>query len=186
MPILAAEPMILPDDLIQVANERLEAGDRWWAMYTLARREKELMRRLRAMKISHYCPLVPRRTKSPAGRVRMAHIPLFGSYVFVLGDETVRHQSLTTNCISQCLDVVDPTRLTFDLSQVQRLIACNAPLTPEARLQPGRCVRIRSGPMMGLEGIVAKRRGKDWLVISLEFLKQGVSVLLEDYQVEAI
>lgn len=186
MPILAPEPMILPADLLQVADERLGGGERWWAMYTLARREKELMRRLRALKVSHYCPLVPKRTKSPAGRMRMSHIPLFSSYVFVLGDEAARHLSLTTNCVSQCLEVVSPKRLTFDLLQVQKLVESNAPLTPEARLLPGRRVRIRSGPMMGLEGLISKRRGKDWLVISLEFLQQGVSVLLEDYQVEAI
>jgi transcription antitermination factor NusG len=186
MPILALEPTMLPPDLLQAADERLEQGEHWWAMYTLARREKELMRRLRALQVSHYCPLVQKRTKSPAGRLRTSYIPLFSSYVFILGDEATRHLALTTNCVSQCLQVVSPKRLTFDLSQVKRLIESNAPLTPEARLQPGNRVRIRSGPMMGLEGIVDKRRGKDWLVIALEFLQQGVSVLLEDYQVEAV
>jgi transcription antitermination factor NusG len=186
MPILTAEPTILPDDLLQIAEERLEQGERWWALYTLSRREKELTRRLRALNVSHYCPVVLKRTKSAGGRVRSSYIPLFSSYVFMLGDEAARHLALTTNCVSQCLEVVLPKRLTFDLQQVQKLIASNAPLTPEARLLPGRRVRIRTGPMMGLEGMIEKRRGKDWLVIALEFLQQGVSVMLEDYQVEAI
>ena len=186
MPILAAEPTMLPDDLMSIATDRLAAGETWWVMHTLARQEKELTRRLRSLQIAHYCPLVKHRTKSAAGRIRVSHVPLFSSYVFVLGDESARYRSLTTKCVAQCLQVADAPRMTFDLSQIKRLIDSNAPLTPEARLQPGRRVRIRSGPMMGLEGVVTKRRGKDWLVISLAFLQQGASVLLEDYQVEAI
>ena len=37
-----------------------------------------------------------------------------------------------------------------------------------------------------LEGIVVKRRGKDWLVVAVRFLQQGASVLLEDFQVEPL
>jgi transcriptional antiterminator RfaH len=66
------------------------------------------------------------------------------------------------------------------------LIALDAPLTLEARIEPGRRVRVRSGPMTGLEGLVVKRRGKDWLVVAVEFLGQGASVLLEDFQVEPL
>jgi transcriptional antiterminator RfaH len=186
MPILPAEPMMFPLDLFRVAEECPNVDERWWAMYTLARREKELMRRLQSLRISHYCPLVKHRTKSAAGRVRVAHVPLFSGYVFVLGTELARYKTLTTNCVAQCLEVPDSRQLLFDLSQIHRLIESDAPLTPEARIQPGRRVRIRSGPMIGLEGVVVKRRGKEWLVVALEFLQQGVSALLEDYQVECI
>ena len=66
------------------------------------------------------------------------------------------------------------------------MIALEAPLTPEARIESGRRVRVRSGPMRDLEGVVLKRRGRGWLVVAVDFLQQGVSVLLEDYQLEAI
>lgn len=186
MPILSAEPMIFPVDLLQIGEERVATGDIWWAMHTLARREKELMRRLRSMEIAHYCPLIKRRTKSPAGRVRVSHVPLFSGYVFVLGTELHRYKAMTTNCVARCLQVGDPLRLLFDLRQIQRLIEIDAPLTPEARIQPGRRVRVRSGPMMGLEGVVLKRRGKDRLMVALEFLSRGASVLLEDYHLECV
>ncbi len=73
-----------------------------------------------------------------------------------------------------------------DLQQIRRLIELDAPLTIEARIEPGRRVRVRSGSMAGLEGTVTKRRGKDWLVVAVEFLQQGASVLLEDFQVEPL
>lgn len=182
MPILAAEPMLYPADLLVSAEQR--AQGQWWVMHTLARQEKELMRRLRGLSIHHYCPLIKRRTKSPNGRLRVSHVPLFSSYVFVLADEQQRYQAMATNCIARSLEVCDADRFLTDLMQIQRLVETEAPLTPEKRIRRGQRVRVRSGAMLGLEGTVVNRRGKNWLVVSLEFLQQGASVLLEDAQVE--
>jgi transcriptional antiterminator RfaH len=186
MPILPGEPDIYPPELLDRVGDSDLSGGQWWAMYTLARREKELMRRLRAFDIPFYSPLVAKRTRSPGGRVRQSFVPLFASYVFMFGDSQQRHQALTSNCISRTLSVPDATGLVHDLQQIRRLIALDAPLTVEARIEPGRRVRVRSGSMAGLEGTVVKRRGKDWLVVAVEFLQQGASVLLEDFQVEPL
>src|SRR5262245_40955635 len=102
-------------------------------MYTLARREKELMRRLRALDVPFYSPLVARRTRSPGGRVRQSYVPLFASYVFVFGDDQARLQALATNCVSRTLSVPDGAQLVHDLRQIRRLIELDAPLTVEAR-----------------------------------------------------
>jgi transcriptional antiterminator RfaH len=182
MPILSAEPDLFPLTLL----DDTASGEPWWVIYTLARREKELMRRLRSLGVGHYGPLLRQRGRSPAGRRRESYIPLFPSYVFVRGDDFARQQALSTRCVSRTLAVPDAPRLVRDLKQVCRLLASDAPLAPEARLEPGRRVRVRSGSMLGLEGTVVKRRGKDWLVVAVEFLQQGVSVLLEDFQVEAV
>lgn len=186
MPILPSEPDIFPADLLQQPIAAEDSGAQWWVLYTLARREKELMRRLRGMGIPFYAPVVSKRTRSPGGRTRESFVPLFNSYVFLRGTNEDRQRALTTNCISRCLDVPDAPQLVHDLRQIHRLIALDAPLTIEARIEPGRRVRVRSGPMSGLEGRVVQRRGKDWLVVAVEFLGQGASVLLEDFQVEPL
>jgi transcriptional antiterminator RfaH len=118
--------------------------------------------------------------------VRESFLPLFPSYVFLRGDDEARHLALATKCVSRTLAVPDGARLVYDLRQISRLLAGDAPLQPEARLESGRRVRVRSGSMLGLEGTVVKRRGGDWLVVAVEFLHQGVSVLLEDFQVEPL
>jgi transcriptional antiterminator RfaH len=182
MPILPAEPDIYPATLLDLD----EAASPWWAMYTLARREKELMRRLRALEVPFYAPLVCQRTRSPSGRTRQSYLPLFPGYVFVCGDGSARQAALTTNCVSRSLEVPDSARLIHDLRQIKRMIASDVALTPESRIEVGRRVRVRSGSMLGLEGTVVRRRGKDWLLVIVEFLQQGVSVQLEDFQVEAI
>jgi Transcription termination factor nusG len=187
MPILSAEPDMFPATLLEDnLSDAHASADSWWLVYTLARREKELMRRLRALGIGHYGPLLRRRSRSPAGRIRESFVPLFPSYVFLHGDAAARQQALATKCVSRTLAVPDGTGLVHDLQQVWRLLGSDVPLTPETRLEPGHRVRVRAGSMLGLEGTIVKRRGRDWLVVAVEFLQQGVSVLLEDFQVEPL
>ncbi len=187
MPILPKEPDVYPEDLLDESSTFQWTDDaKWWALYTLARREKNLMRRLRQMKVPFYGPLAPRKNRISSGRVRVSYIPLFTGYVFLRGDEEQRRLALTTNCVSRVLPVHDATDLVRDLRQIHRLIQCDAPLTPESRLQPGMSVRVRSGALAGMEGVVIKRRGKDRLLVSVEFLQQGASVALEDYEVELL
>ncbi len=183
MPILPREPDIFPADLFA---ESSTAGDEWWVLYTFARREKELMRRLRSLEIPHYGPMVRRQSRSPSGRARESYVPLLSGYVFLRGGEEQRYQALTTNCVSRCLVVGDVPQLLFDLRQIQRLIQSEAPLTPEARLAAGMRVRVRSGPLLGLEGTVVERRGQKQLLVAVQFIQAGASIQIGDYQVERI
>jgi transcriptional antiterminator RfaH len=184
MPLLALEPDLLPADLLDRSESPADYG--WWVLYTMSRREKELMRRLAASGTGFYGPLVKHRKRSPAGRVRTSHLPLFPGYVFLCGDEDARRGALATNCVSRCLAVSDSRRLVEDLRQIRRLIESNVPLTPEARLEPGQRIRVCSGSLRGLEGTVIKRHGQQRLLVAVEFLQQGASVQIEDCGVERI
>jgi transcriptional antiterminator RfaH len=186
VPILPKEPDVYPDTLLADCEAAAPDGREWFAIYTIARREKDFMRRLRQMAIPHYGPLIKRRSRSPSGRVRHSYVPLFPGYVFLLADAEQRQQAYTTNCISRCLPIPDVAQLVHDLRQIQGLIQLDAPLTPEARIQPGMLVRIKSGSMAGTEGTVIKRHGHERLVVAVTFLQQGASVLLEDVQLERL
>jgi transcriptional antiterminator RfaH len=43
---------------------------------------------------------------------------------------------------------------------------------------------VRSGALEGIEGTVVKRRGAQRLVVAVRFLNQGVSIELEDVDLE--
>ena len=186
MPILAREVDVFPEDLLIRDHSCGDGEIRWWAVYTRSRQEKELMRCLHAMEISYYCPIIPHRFRSPAGRVRTSYIPLFSNYVFMNCDGSDRYRALQTNVISQTLEVQNGLELTRDLRQIQRLIQLGAPMSLEARLQPGAPVRITQGPLKGLEGVVVKRFHESYLFVAVNFLQQGASVKLEDYEVKSI
>jgi transcription antitermination factor NusG len=142
------------------------------------------MRRLHALKTPFFGPLVAKRTRQPNGRVRTSHIPLFPGYVFLFGDNTQRHAAMTTNCVSRYLEVPNGGELRHDLQRIHQLIESGEPLTPEARIEPGRPVRIRSGVFAGMEGVVIRRANETRLVVAVNFLQRGASVQVDDCQVE--
>lgn len=185
MPILASQPDVFPADLLD-HWEPTSPDEKWWALYVLARREKRLMAQLHEAQVGYYGPLIPRKFRSPNGRKRTSYVPLFSGYVFLWGTEEDRFRALKTNCVSRSVHVVDGEELVRDLRQVQQMIRSKKPLTPEARLKPGMRVRVRSGSLENLEGVVIRRRGKDRLLVAVEFLQQGASVSIEDVQLERI
>ncbi|GIW94957.1 MAG: antitermination factor NusG [Pirellulaceae bacterium] len=186
MPILAKEIDCYPEDLFEWQNLGCETDRIWWALYTMARHEKELMRKLVPLGIPFYGPVIPKRTRSPGGRVRESHVPLFPGYVFIYGDHSQRYDALTTNCVSRYLPVADGVQLTEQLRQFRRLIEMGVPLTPEERLQPGDLVRVRRGRLAGIEGVVVRREGRTRLLVAVDFLRRGATLVLEDCDFEVI
>lgn len=185
MPILEREIDIYPEDLFDLTVQPDEESH-WWAVYTRSRQEKELVRALHNLEIPFYCPIIPHRHRSPAGRMRTSYIPLFSNYLFMYSDGFGRYRALQTNLISTTITVVDGLQLTHDLQQIKRLIELDIPLNIEAQLQPGRRVRIKSGSLTGIEGVILKREGRSHLQVAVNFLQQGASVKLEDFEVEPL
>ena len=89
-------------------------------------------------------------------------------------------------CILLCLAGQNSCACKDEAEVIHRLIDSGAPLTVESRLARGDRVRIRSGPLAGLEGTVLSRRGIRRLTVSVDFLQQGASVAVEDYMLETI
>ena len=179
MPIIKKEPDVYPSDLLDSQHPLGDDSWSWYCLYTLSRREKDLMRKLMSRQIACYCPVVAKRYRSPAGRLRTSYIPLFAGYVFMYGDETHQYFAMTTNCISRYQKVVD-ARFPEELRQIQTALSAGVPLTAEARLTRGQRVRVRSGHFKDFEGIVLRREGKTRLLLQLNFLEQGVSMELDE------
>jgi len=174
-------------DEADVALPGCDDGEhRWFAFYTLSRREKDLMRKLEEAAVPYYAPLISRRLRSPGGRTRMSFVPLFPGYVFSLVDDSQRRIALASNTIARCLPIVDAAEFVADMRGIKRLIDDDRPLTPEARLESGQPVRVRSGPLQGMEGMVVKRQGEQRLVVAVRFLNQGASIELEDVDLEPL
>ena len=184
MPILDQEKTLFPESLLE--GTPLESSLRhWWVLYARSRQEKAIARALLGREIPFYLPLV-RKTLRHRGKNRRSFVPLFCGYLFMYGSEEERGIALTTNRISQILDVPEQERLFCDLQRIQRLIATNAPLTAESRLAPGKRVRVKSGPFAGFEGTILRRHGETRLLVAVNFLQQGASVQIDDFMLEEI
>ena len=182
LPILPQEPDCYPHNLLDGDL----SSSMWWLLYTKSRQEKQLMRQLRRLEVPHYAPQITQRRRSPAGRIRTTFIPLFNNYVFLCGDNEVRYQAVCTGCVQKSTEITDTAELVRDLRQVRELIDMGVPLSVESRLEPGQHVRVRNGAFAGFEGIVLRRDQETRLLVSVRFMDQGVSVKLDDCQLEPL
>lgn len=183
MPILPQEPDCHPPDLL---DQEDRVNQMWWLAYTKSRQEKQLMRQLRELDIAHYGPQVAHRRRSPAGRIRTSYAPLFNNYVFICGNDEDRYEAVCTGRVQKVTAIKDVAEFVSDLRQIRDLINLGVPLTLESRLEPGQQVRVRSGAFAGYEGIILRREQETRLLVSVRFMEQGVSVKLEDCQLELI
>jgi transcriptional antiterminator RfaH len=175
MPILSAEPELFPDALF---DDPPDAGG-WLVAHTKPRQEKCLARRLVAAGLGFYLPCADRRTVV-RGRLLTSRVPLFAGYVFVRGTAADRGWVLGTGRVAAVVPVPDSDRLWADLRQVRRLLASGRPVFPEDRVEPGATVRVRTGPLAGLTGTVARHAGGRRFVVRVEFIGRGVAVELDD------
>lgn len=187
------EASVYPTDLLGDTRHRssefyvwddIEAEPyRWWLIHTRPRQERCLAADLRRREIPFYLPLVSGRRRR-GRRTEPWWQPLFSGYLAIYGDEPMRIATLETGRVVQALRVVEQQQFREDLERVHRLIASGAPVTREERLIPGDRVAVRSGPLVGLEGTVLHSATGRRLVVQVDFIQRGASVIANDFDLE--
>lgn len=135
--------------------------------------------------IGHYLPLV-NVTRRYGHRRRVSAVPLFPSYVFLFGPVEASYRAIETRRIAGVIQVADQTGLERELRDLRRMIELEKALDPYPYLRVGRAVRVRTGPMEGIEGMVDERLGLDRLILSVHTLGQSVAVEIDAALVEVL
>jgi len=175
------EDNIYPVNLFeQAAGERV-----WWVLHTKPRQEKALARQMLEAQIPFYLPLIKHKTVV-RGRLLQSYVPLFSGYLFLLAQMEERVVALATRRVVRSLEVPQQGDLRRDLAQVERLISSGLPVTPEQKLSPGKAVTIRTGPLAGLRGKIIREVSRRRFVVQVDFIRQGVSALLEEYMLAPV
>lgn len=184
----STEPVLdrqIEDQLEDVRLESYTNQRNWWLLYTKARQEKKVAKQLATRGVPHFLPVVDHVSLS-RGRKRTAKIPLFTGYLFLWGNDQDRIHALQTNRVCSIDKVADGEQLRSDLLTLASLIALDAPLTAEARLEIGQRVRVKSGLFAGFEGTVLKRCGKTRLFVAMEYMQMGTSMEIQDYLLDPV
>ncbi|MBI5192984.1 MAG: antitermination protein NusG, partial [Nitrospirae bacterium] len=69
---------------------------------------------------------------------------------------------------------------------LKRLLESKEALDLYPYLKEGQGVRIKNGPLAGVEGILVEKLGQHMLVLSVDILRQGVAVKIEASNVETV
>ena len=162
----------------------------WYAVYTQSRHEQKVNDRLLKKKIETFLPLIERWSRRKDGRKRI-HIPLFPGYHFVKTsmDAYAHLEILKTDSVLRILGndgkpIPIPNEQIFT---IHALIKNGVAVTPCPYLKEGMRVRVVHGPLIGVEGILLKTQPqKHRLVLSVDLIKESVSVEIDELDVEPI
>ncbi len=162
--------------------------ERWYAVQTRARHERVVVERFREKGLTTFLPLVTE-VRRWSDRWKSVELPLFSCYVFVkvVGSNEDRLRVLCTDGVFDFVGVSrQGTPIPDDQIEAVRIIAeervrCQS----YPFLQIGQRVRIRSGALNGVEGILVSRNGERSVVVSVDAIQRSLSVTVEGYEIEA-
>jgi transcription antitermination factor NusG len=161
----------------------------WYAVHTRARHEKVVAQRLQEGGVTTFLPLVTE-VRSWSDRKKSVEFPLFGCYVFVRLAPT-SEQRLRVLKIDSVLNFVgirgQGTPIPdLQIDAVRTLIEERLPWSTHPFLKIGQRVRIRSGALNGMEGVLVSRNGDRTLVLSVDAIQRSLAVRIEGYDVEPL
>jgi transcription antitermination factor NusG len=172
--------------LPQAASADGAAQAQWYAAYTYAKHEKRVAHQLEERFIESFLPTY-RSVRRWKDRRKVLELPLFPSYIFVQLNGKNRLDLLRLPgvlglvCFQGRPAPVESAEIeNLRLGLVDRTI-----VHPHPYLKAGRRVRIRSGSMAGVEGVLVRKKDCSRVVLSISLLQRSVSIDIDEADVEA-
>jgi transcription antitermination factor NusG len=157
----------------------------WYAIFTRHQHEKSVAFALSNKNHEVYLPLY-RSVRQWQDRAKQLWFPLFPCYVFIREGMDRQLQILTTPGVIHIVGwsgrpaVVPQSQL----EAVRRIMESCLLVETHPYLRSGDRVRVKTGPLMGLEGILTRKKGEARLVVSMEMLGQSAAVEIDVLNVE--
>ena len=159
----------------------------WYAVTVFPRHERCVARLLDVRDTKYLLPLYTsvRRWKDRRKQMEMV---LFPGYVFVNIEMERRLDVLMLPGVARFVTfqgrpVVVPSQ---EIEAIGVGACSGVALEPHPYLQKGRRVRVRSGPMAGVEGILVRRKDKFRLVLSVDLIMRSVAAEVDEADIEAL
>jgi transcription antitermination factor NusG len=154
-------------------SESISSED-WFALYTSSRREKQVSKLLGERGIENFLPLYRAQRHWNKRTPVTLELPLFPNYIFV---RAVRKTSLLS--VSGVLSIVgterDPWPLPDSEIEAFRRAANVCRLEPHTFFDTGERVRIRSGPLAGMHGVLIRKKANFRVVITIYAINSSVA-----------
>lgn len=159
----------------------------WYALYTRHQHEKMAADLLAKKDFEVFLPLYEA-THRWKDRLKKLSLPLFPSYVFIRGGLDRQLQIMTTPGVYSI--VANAGRAAAipeeQIEAIKRMVEGPLRAEPHPFLNCGDRVRVTSGPLEGIEGILVRKKNLTRLVLSIEMLMKSVAVEIDAWMVERI
>lgn len=158
---------------------------RWYAAHTNSNHEKRVAEQLSVRDVEYFLPLYEsvRRWKDRKVKLQM---PLFPGYIFVrmpLRDR-LRVQQIPGVARLVGFDGTPAALPEEEIEVLRRGLTRDAKAQPHPYLKIGQRVRVRSGPLHGLMGVLRRRKSGTQLVVSVDLIMRSVALEIDEVDLE--
>jgi len=170
-----------------MAIERQVFESPWYAIYTRHQHEKTVAQILTGKGFSTFLPLYAT-THHWKDRTKALTLPLFPCYVFLKGGIERRLQINTTPGIYGLVSSAgQPAAIPdFEIEAIRRVVDSGTRVEIHPYLKCGSWVRVKCGPLAGIEGILVRKKNVSRLVLNVKILGTAAAIEVAAFQVEVV
>jgi transcription antitermination factor NusG len=167
-------PELNSNESIRAAGE---SSPQWFAAYTTPRHEKYVSEMLTERRVETFLPLYRSARQWKKSCPVVLELPLFPTYVFVRIARNARGAVLSMPGV---ISIVGSSKEPWPLPECEiealRQGMQTRKVEPHPYLKVGEKVRVKSGVMTGVEGILIRKKNEFRVVLSLDAIMQSVAV----------
>jgi transcription antitermination factor NusG len=159
----------------------------WYAVCTRHQHEKTAAKILEYKEFEVFLPVYKARRRWQ-DRVKEISVPLFPGYLFVKAGRGGGLPILTTPGVSSIVSCGgQPATIPFsEIEGIRRIVQSTLRVEPHPFLRCGDRVRVKWGPIAGVEGILLRKKNVARLVLSVEMLGKSAAVEVDATHVERV
>lgn len=157
----------------------------WFVAHTRPRREKKVVEFCDRHAIASTLPCY-RSAHKYRGKTVVFQKPLFPGYVFLHMPAELRQQVYQSDYVANLLEVFDQELFVQQLGDILKALDTELDIRLAPEIGEGMRVKIKSGPLRGMEGFVDKRHGMSTVLLRLDFIGQAAAVKVEAGTLELI
>lgn len=157
----------------------------WYVAHTKPRCEKKLQEYCERKDLAVTLPCY-RSAHKYRSKTVVFQKPLFPGYVFIQTQPEKRNVVLQSDYVANLLDVHDQELFARQLNEVLLALETDLEIMLAPTIGEGMRVKIKSGPLRGIEGQVEKRYGMNIVLLRLDFIGQAAAVKVEATDLEMI
>src|SRR5664279_1102677 len=157
----------------------------WFVAHTKPRREKKVVEHCRRHQIATTLPCYSSAHKY-RGKTVVFQKPLFPGYVFLELEPGKMASVRQSDHVANLLDVFDQQTLQRQLQDILLALEAKVGVRLAPAIGEGMRVKIKTGPLQGIEGWVEKRSGMTTVLLRLDFINQAAAVKIDADSLEPI
>lgn len=163
------------------------ATAKWYAAYVKHQHERKAADLLDRKQVETFLPL-HKELHRWKDRKKTVSLPLFPGYVFLFSDLRNKLQILSTPGVFFLVENAGracpiPAQ---EIASIQRIVESGLSAEPHPYINSGDMVRVSSGALAGITGILTRFKNRYRVVLAVELLRKAVSVEVDTDNLERV